>query len=441
MISVERQPFQEANLAVDRYRLLNIKFPPFEAFDQKTLPYLEEEKVVFRHALCLERTWSANFWQESIDKLTEQERKDFQVIIIPPRGAKKGNNDFTQKLKGTLNQFPFPHSIATLERISYEEIEYGKTIKNMSNPNNVYIVGSPVSLDELTDIIDTALAYKNQGIKQITLIAPFIRDEREDKNVGRSSEYPQGKYNGRLIKIETIMAILSPFINRIITFEPHSGATQSFAAIHNMPLAPLSLQNELIAPFLEEIKTNRENWVVIRPDEGRNLVATRLEKQFDLPGIHLKKIRDSKTLLSSLADEENQPTALLNKNTLLYDDEGGTLGTIKNIVLQKLIPEKVASINICLAHARLQNNWRQNLDEIIHACQEANIKIKIVFSNTRRPLGNLKQSINTYPEIISVVGIEETVVSVIEACVNGINFWNDNQWSSRILQPIKNYDE
>lgn len=435
---------KEDNNILERYKLLGIKgFPPPAAFVGNTLPREGEKgNILFERALSLTRKWAAHFWQSSVDKLTPEQKQNYQIIIISPR--KKGvNDDFSQALlKQYENNQSLPHPVAFLERTSYEEIEYGRKIENQTHSvDSVYIVCSPTDDATLMDIVSVAGEYKRRGAKQITLIAPFIKDEREDKNVEKKPNSEMG-FSGKLIKIADVMIILGRVVDRIVTLEPHSSATQAFAAINNMPLAPLSLQEELIQPVAEQIKTDPPSWVVIRPDQGRNLVATRIEKQFNLIGIHLDKTRIG--LQTSINNPEQITDSLNGKNALLYDDEGGTLGTIKNIVHQ-LVNHKVKSITICLAHARLQKGWNENLEEIIKACQEKKIPLKIIFSDSRRPLGNLRKSIKDHPKIIQKISVARLIPAVIDACVRGVNFWTEENdqginWALKILQPIENYD-
>lgn len=426
---------------------------PFKAFEAETYPYQlklpnGEIRTVFDRALCLKRDWGEKLWIEKTRRLTKEERKDCQVVIIPPKNERQSNGDFTSGLlkdQEMLNIGKYP--AAVFNRTRYENIEYGKRIVNQRKVKSVYIVSSAVTQDDISDILAVANEYKNEGAIEINLIAPFIKDEREDKNVDKAKNNKEGKYNGKIIKIKNIMEELSQSIDRIVTFEPHSGATQSFAALNDIALAPISLEEEMMGQIKDRVIKEKKKWVVVRPDEGRNLVATRIEQLFGIPGVHLEKLRDSISRESETNDlTTKEKKALRGKNTILYDDEGGTLGTIKDIVLKKFIPSEVASINIFLAHARLQKKWRKNLDIIINAAKRKNIPINIYFSDTRRPLGNLKRALTRYKEIIKVISVKDKVKKVIKACINAVNFWVNNgqegvNWERAILQSIPYFDD
>ena len=424
---------------------------PLKAFDEETLPYQitlpnGEKRAVFDRAICIKRDWGEAIWMNKTNKLSERERTNCQVVVIPPRSEKKGNGDFSNELIKDLKTNQISKSpVAILERTKYEVVEYGKKIVGQQNVKSVYIVASAVSEDDLADIISVAQEYKDNGAIEVNLIAPFIKDGREDKNVDKSKDSKSGTYNGKVIKIKNVMRKLSGLVDRIVTYEPHSGATQTFAAINDIALAPISLEEEMIGEIKDRVMQERKKWVVVRPDAGRNLVATRIEKLFDIRGVHLEKLRDSVSRASSTdklsADERK---ALKGKNTILYDDEGGTLGTIKDIVIKKFIPARVASINIFLAHARLQKKWRKNLDIIVKEARTHNIPLNIYFSDSRRPLGNLKLAIRDHRNI-KIISVKDKVKKTIKACMAGINLWRDKQfegsdWERLLLQPIEGID-
>lgn len=453
----EKQKRKDARLLVEFHKYPPVYYTkfPLKAYDWLTLHHVitlpnGEIKDVFPHALGMTREWGEKIWIKATNRLTKEERKDCQVVIIPPKQEKLGNGDFSstllKDLKGEqIGKYP----MAIFRRTRYEKIEYGKNIDGQRKVKSVYIVASAVTEEDLSNIRAVAQEYRDEGAIEVNLIAPFIKDEREDKNVSKGSKNKKGTYNGRIIKIKNVMKGLSGFIDRIVTFEPHSAATHTFAALNDIALAPLSLEEELIGQIKDQIWASRKKWVVVRPDAGRNLVATRIEKIFGIPGVHLEKLRDSvsrESKTNNLTEKERK--ALKGKNAILYDDEGGTLGTIKDIVMKKFIPAGVTSINIFLGHARLQTKWRKNLNEIVDSARKNNIPINIYFSDSRRPLGNLKAALKEtkFNKIIKIIPIKNKVKKVINACIGGVNFWmnNGNQgvdWEKEILQAVPWFDD
>jgi phosphoribosylpyrophosphate synthetase len=242
------------------------------------------------------------------------------------------------------------------------------------------------------------------------------------------------------------MQSLGPLISKIITFETHSSATQAFAALAGIPLAPISYEEELIGQINHQLRNKNfdpTNWKVVRPDIGRNLVATRIEDHFGIEGVHINQVRDSDTLVKeAIALSEELKQKLKGTNVILYDDEAGTFGTIKNVA-NKLISAEVKSINIFLGHARLQQRWTANIKWIIEKCRKKNISLKVYVTDSRMPVGGLRDFMNQYPGTIKIVSVAKKTRNVIEANVKGVDFWTETNFNGinyegGLLQYAKN---
>lgn len=449
----------------NRYRALrdtyprNRNFPSYFDFDKKTLPYTNNEgSLVYEKALSLKRSYGEKIWNKSTTRLTSEQRQDFQIVVIPNRHEHDGDEDFSKSFQRNLEENKLgKHPVATFKRgMAYhnDPHEGVRTVENMVNVKSVYIVASPIDEQDFDEIRLIANQYLNNGAREVNLISPFIADERDDKNIEKlkdTDKQQRPTYNERIIKIQSEMRSFGSVINRIVTFEPHSSATHAFAALSEIALAPLSMEEELVGQIKKSIiEDGPDQWVVVRPDEGRNIVATRIEERFSLEGVHLNQLRDSTNLeknAQKLTDDEVEK--IKGKNTILYDDEGGSLKTIKNVVMEHLIKSDAKSINIFLAHVRLQegdrsnnNHWEDNLAEMISAAENHNppIKIKIYTTDSRVPVGKLKEFMYLYPGVIEIVSVAGKTRRVIEAMIKGVNFWRDKNgtdWESAVLQTIK----
>ncbi len=444
---------REINLGLgyrERYHLLKRAFPqapPYEAFVKNTLPYQRisnEGELAFVHALALKREWSQRFWKDKSERsgVTDADRKDFQVVLIPPSRKRNGDRDFSKRFAGSLKYKPLgPHPVASLVKgpgYSGDPYEGPYNVKNFKKAKTVYIVASPLSKGDYADIEFVAQQYKMYGAKEVVLIAPFMSDQREDKNIKKIKKGKPIKYNGRLIKMMTWMQSLSPFVDKIINFESHSSAAQAIAALYGIPMATLSYEEELLGQVKDRLRdTNRhkfrpEKWKVVRPDEGRNLVATRIEERFGIEGVHLKQVRNSDTLkkeASALSDESKQK--LKGTEVILYDDEAGTFGTMRNVIDQ-LVSAQVKGINIFLGHARLQRRWTSNLMKgIVEKCRKKGIYVKIYVTDSRIPVGSLSRFMEAHKDegLIKTVPIAKKVRTVIEANVAGVDFAAENDFN------------
>lgn len=433
-----------------RYKLLRIKYPPLRAFIEDTLPNQGRNgEVIFNKALALKRQWSANHYQMKITERSQKDRDDCQVVVIPPRDPNNKNKDFSEAFyndlkKNQLGKYP----VARLQRQNYkgDTGDIGRTIVGQKRVKTVYIVASIVDDHDLMDVDHVASQYQMHGEDvEINLVTPFIKAERDDKNVELLEKSKKKKYTGKIISILTTMKALSPFINNIYTYETHSSATQAFAAMFGMDLVPISLYEDLLSAIKDKI-VDPDDWRIVRPDIGRNMVARRLSSILKMKGVSLSKYRSGDSLESySKASTPQEKKLLKNKNTLLYDDEGGTFGTIKDIVINHLLPAKVKNINILLGHGRLQRGWDKNLKMMMKSCKENNVSLKIYVTDSRLPIGDLNEFMEAHPGVIEIVSIAKKTRKVIETSISGVNFFYDNScgavnWEQSILQPIPGYD-
>ncbi len=439
---------------------LTRNFPSYINFDRKTLPFKDETgNLVFPRALSLKRKYGENIWNKATRRLTDEERQDFQIVVIPSRHEHEGDKDFSKKFQASLFKSPLgKNPVATFKRGMqyYEDPHEGeRKVVEMINVKSVYIVASPLNEQDFDEIRFIANQYLSNGALEVNLVSPFLAYEREDKNIAKKKNPNElSRYNGRIIKIQSEMRSLGSVINRIATYEPHSSATHAFAALSGIALAPLSMEEELIGQISKRIKAEGSGkWVVVRPDEGRNIVATRIEERFGLDGVHLSQIRISSNLTKSVEFlEEDEKKRLKGKNVILYDDEGGSLGTIKNVVIKHLLPSDVESIHIFLAHARLQegkpgdhNGWEDNLKAMIEAAEkhEPPIKLKIYTTDSRIPVGKLKKFMSEHRDLIEIISVVDKTRRVIGAMVAGVNFWRDKNgtdWEAAVLQAIPKRD-
>lgn len=435
----------------ERHALLKAAFPkvsrlpPLDAFVKHTLPFqrtVGEKEIVFAKALALKREYSQTFWKRKTEKLglTEEERRDFQVVFIPPSREKNGDRDFTKQLyaeleKKNLGKYP-PAKLVKGERYRNDPFEAPYKIENFHRAKSVYIVTSPLSKGDFTDIAMVAQEYRRLGAKEVILVSPFMSDQRDDKNVGKTKPGEPYVYNGRIIKMFAHMSTLQGSVDKIINFEPHSSAAQAIAALYGIPLAPISYEEELIGQIGHRLRKTRkgifdpEMWKVVRPDEGRNLVATRVEERFGIEGIHLEQVRNSDTLKKGVSNgAENLKAKLNGRNVILYDDEAGTFGTIKNVVYE-LVPAGVREINIFLGHARLQDGWTDNLNRIIKKCRKNNVSLKVYVTNSRVPIGGLKDYMEREENrgVIKMVSVANKVREAIMASVDNVDFAEETDY-------------
>ncbi len=428
---------------------------PKSAFVESTLPVVQNGRSLYYRAPALTWKYSRELSNRKEEKLKLKEPGNFQVVMVTPphRGY-----DFSVDLYNNLTEQPMgSHPVA-----EYKETPFGRDVETRIDvldeavPETVFIVASPIEPNDYMLINEVASRYrKNPRVKKIVLVSPFMANQREDKNAKIDPSTGEIIYTGQTIMIAGVMEMLSKNFDKIINFEPHSSASQAWAAENGIPFAPVSLWRYMADEFVERLgynseKFNPEEYAFIRPDKGRNIAALRIQEYLDIESkVNFEKDRDENgnTTFKDLTPEQIEQVR--NKNLLLYDDEGATFGTMQGVI-GKLIEAKagIKSINVLLGHARFaegfydakgkyHRGWRENMDVIIDQAEKAGIKIKFLISNSRQALGDIYSYAKDKSGQIDFVDVAPLIRQAIEAEVNGINFWkNNNGFKELLLQTL-----
>lgn len=120
---------------------------------------------------------------------------------------------------------------------------------------------------------------KELGARKITLIAPYLAYMRQDK-----------RFNpGEAITSELFAKLVSGFVDRIVTIDPHLHRRSSLSEIYSVPTAVVHA-----APLISEwIRNNIPNALLIGPDSESEQWVSAVAKDAHAPFIVLEKIRHS----------------------------------------------------------------------------------------------------------------------------------------------------
>ncbi len=428
---------------------------PKSAFVESTLPVVENGRALYCRAPALTWKYSRELSNRKEEKLKLREPGNFQVVMVAPphRG-----HDFSVDLYNNLLEQPLgSHPVAEYKETPFgHDVEARIDVLNEVVPETVFIVASPIESNDYMLINEVASRYrKNPKVKKIVLVAPFMANQREDKNAKIDSATGEINFTGQTIMIAGVMEMLSKNFDKIINFEPHSSASQAWAAENGMPFAPVSLWRYMADEFVDRLgnesgKFDPKEFAFIRPDKGRNIAALRIQEYLGIENkVNFEKDRDSNgnTTFKDLTQE--QIKQVKNKNLLLYDDEGATFGTMQGVI-SKLIEADagIKSVNILLGHARFADGfydvkgkyhrgWRENIDLIVDQAEKAGIKIKFLISNSRQALGDIYSYAKNNSGLIDFVDVAPLIREVIETEVNRINFWkNENGFKELLLQAL-----
>lgn len=396
----------------------------------ESIHYLDGTEPVVRpdgrrlveHAPAISYAEGARLWEERNEKLKELGRDNYQIFVIPHR------EDVTRKiLADNSRAFSGKFPTATSKTEIFPDKEDLPWIINESpEARHLYIISSPISKSGLVDIQRNACHYKDTlQARYITLIAPYFLGTRQDKNVNKNGEYVPTPIN-----IDAYIAGLS-YIDGFMLIEPHSFATQSAAAKIGKPLFPITPWNYAMDCVLkrpiqtdgQEINLNRDNTVIVRPDEGRNIAATRTAGHYGFDSVSFEKTRQSASQVEfKLLNPEDQ-RRIKDKICVCYDDELATCGTICTLA-DNLQRYGAIGLIIVGVHGKFTEKWEEKIKHPL-------IK-KIFITNSRPPIGKIRPYIESGK--IEVISLEGLIADILATDVQGINFWKDPKYSHMVLQ-------
>lgn len=184
-----------------------------------------------------------------------------------------GNETLAQKIitsingeKGefTLRQFPDGES-------------YVRLLCDVKNKEVILVCTLHKPDDKLLPLIFLCQLLMDMQVNSITLVAPYLSYMRQDKEFNP----------GEAITSQYFAAILSSYVNRLITIDPHLHRRSSIQEIYSIPCSVLHA-----APLISEwIKKNIPNAVLIGPDSENEQWVSETAKNAGVPFIVLQKIR------------------------------------------------------------------------------------------------------------------------------------------------------
>lgn len=379
-------------------------------------------RKIFDHAAEIPYSTGAFFWQQRINELKILgDPASHQVVVIP-------TNDLTEKISHSVYPFSNENPVAIAKFNLFPNTEDLLKMENEAiGVKHITIISSPTSYTDLFHIMQVASHYKESlGTKYVTLLASTLPTTRQDKNSDT-----KGKYRPVSINIHPTLTALSTYIDSFMVFEPHSFATQTIAIDLNRPFLPITPWKYLLDKvfkkgiFIDDKKFafTKENTLVIRPDSGRNIAASRIAKDrcFDHVSFDKERISPTETRLLPLSKEDQN--RLNGKICLVYDDVLATCGTIGKIA-NKLEQYKASGLIIIGVHGEFTEEWEKHISNPM-------IK-KIYVSDSTKNIGNIQPYIDSGK--IEVISIEKNISEILKADYDRVNFWIKPKYRHLVLQ-------
>ncbi|ADG13580.1 ribose-phosphate pyrophosphokinase [Methanocaldococcus infernus ME] len=248
---------------------------------------------------------------------------------------------------------------------------YVRILSEVNEDEAVIVSTQREQNDAIVEAILLADALKECGVKEITLVAPYLAYARQDKLFNP----------GEAISIRALAKIYSNIFDRVITINPHEEHIKEFFTI------PF-ISGDAVPKLAEYVKDKLNDPIVLGPDQGAlrfaKVAAEVLGTEYD----YLEKTRISPTEIKIAPKSLD----VKDRDVLIVDDIISTGGTVATAA--KMLKE-------------------QGANEIIAACVHpvliGDALNKLYFSGIKEVVGT-----NTFSSEVSRVDVSEVIAKLIK---------------------------
>ena len=214
--------------------------------------------------------------------------------------------------------------------------------------------------EKLIELILVAQTLREQGVKHITLVAPYLCYMRQDIAF----------HTGEAISQKIIGKLLSDYFDAVLTVDTHLHRIKHLSEAIPIAEAFALYATPVMSTF---IKQHFDNPVIIGPDEESTQWAEAIAKPHQWQYTIATKQRFGDKDVTVTLNEIN----LTNRDVVIVDDIASTGRTLEQTVKQ-LLPQKPNSISVMVTHAffvddaiaRLNNLGVNNIwssDSVLHS--------------------------------------------------------------------------
>ncbi|MBA2860520.1 ribose-phosphate diphosphokinase [Methanococcus maripaludis] len=194
---------------------------------------------------------------------------------------------------------------------------YVRVHNELKGKDAVIIQTQNTQNDSIVEAILMCEALREEGVKRITLVAPYLAYARQDK-----------KFNaGEPISIKALAKVYSSICDRIITINPHETHIEEF---FDIPF----IYGDAIPKLAEHAGIKLVKPLVLSPDKGAVALAKRAAEELNCECDYLEKTRISPTEIK-IAPKNLDVSG---KDVLIVDDiisTGGTMATAISMLIEQ----------------------------------------------------------------------------------------------------------
>ncbi|MEO2117729.1 MAG: ribose-phosphate diphosphokinase [Methanocaldococcus sp.] len=239
-----------------------------------------------------------------------------------------------------------------LTRVEYKRFPdneiYVRIVDEINDDEAVIINTQKNQNDAIVETILLCDALRDEGVKKITLVAPYLAYARQDK-----------KFNpGEAISIRALAKIYSNIVDKLITINPHETHIKDFFTI------PF-IYGDAIPKLAEYVKDKLNEPIVLAPDKGALEFAKTASKILNAEYDYLEKTRLSPTEI------QIAPKSLdaKDKDVLIVDDiisTGGTMATAVKLLKEQGAKKIIAAcVHPVLIGDALNKLYSAGVEEVI----------------------------------------------------------------------------
>lgn len=208
-----------------------------------------------------------------------------------------------------------------LARVEAKQFPDGETYvrihSDVKGKDAVIIATQNMQNDSIVQAILMSEALREEGVKSITLVAPYLAYARQDK-----------KFNyGEPISIKALAKVYSMLFDKIITINPHETHIKEF---FDIPF----VYGDAIPKLAEHAGVKLEKPLVLSPDKGAVELAKRAAEVLNCECDYLEKTRLSPTEIKIAPKNLD----VKGKDVLIVDDiisTGGTMATAISMLIEQ----------------------------------------------------------------------------------------------------------
>ncbi len=285
-------------------------------------------------------------------------------------------------------------SLGYLNKQKFSDGELCVDFTDSVRGKNVFLLSSPITSDDIMNLLLAIDAAKRAGAKEIIPILPYFPYARQDKK-----DQSRGPI-GAKVMAEMIEQRGS---TSVITYDLHADQIQGF---FNIPVTHIEGKHVFDTYIMQKVKQNEGEVVLCGPDAGSGKRVKRMRDQVNKRyGVNLNIVMIDKTRKqANIIDEMIIIGDVKGKHVIILDDMVDTAGTLCKAA-EVLIENGAKTVNAGISHGILSGPAHDRIS--------TSILEELVISDSLESKDNDK---------ILIASVTEQIGLAISASINNLSY-------------------